>query len=260
MDWKKEYRDALLDISENPPDVRKIVEPHIPLRLYKYGSFQSSYWEKVIYKAQIYLSQADTFNDPFDCRANFNYHKAIKSGGLRKALFEQFPLDDFEKIPEKVIQKSVVEGMRKSVYVFCFSEIWDSLLMWAHYANNYNGYCIEYDMSKVRNFITYNLYPVLYERKYIDITQNLINMNNNTGLICNLAKAEEWSYEREGRIIEYTYRPLYFRKALNAIYLGKNCDKNIQKEILKWAKDNKKELYFVEASDTQYKLEAHREI
>lgn len=50
MDWKKEYRDALLDISENPPDVRKIVEPHIPLRLYKYGSFQSSYWEKVIYK------------------------------------------------------------------------------------------------------------------------------------------------------------------------------------------------------------------
>ncbi len=110
------------------------------------------------YKAQIYLSQADTFNDPFDCRANFNYHKAIKSGGLRKALFEQFPLDDFEKIPEKVIQKSVVEGMRKSVYVFCFSEIWDSLLMWAHYANNYNGYCIEYDMSKVRNFITYNLW------------------------------------------------------------------------------------------------------
>ena len=58
MDWKQEYRDALLDTSIKSPDIRSIVKPHIPSKLYKYGSFDSQYWKEVIYKAQIYLSPA----------------------------------------------------------------------------------------------------------------------------------------------------------------------------------------------------------
>lgn len=88
----------------------------------------------------------------------------------------------------------------------------------------------------------------------MDITNCLINLNNNAGLIGNTVKAEEWSYEKEWRIIEYEKRSFYLRKALKAIYLGKNCSKDIRKEILQWAKDNQKEVYSVQASNTQYKL------
>lgn len=100
----------------------------------------------------------------------------------------------------------------------------------------------------------------MYEKDYIDITSGLINLNENTGLICNLAKAEEWSYEKEWRIVDYSYHPIYFRKALRAIYLGKNCEKGVRKEILNWAKENGKEVYSVQASNTQYKLERYREV
>lgn len=258
MDWKKEYRNALLDISQNPPDVRKIIKAHIPHSLYKYGSFENCYWENVIYKAQIYLSSAKNFNDPFDCRANFEYKRAISKGEFRKRLISRFGEREVENLSNDIVQKYIIEGMREDVFVFCFSEVWNSILMWAHYGHNYNGYCIEYDMKKVRDFTIYNLYPVLYESEYIDITDSLISCNDNTGLICNVAKAEEWSYEKEWRIVEYRKNPFYFRKALKAVYLGKNCSPKIRENIIHWAQGNGKEVYIVEASRTKYELESHR--
>ncbi len=258
MDWKQEYRNALLDTSIKSPDIRKIVKPHIPSKLYKYGSFNNQYWKEVIYKAQIYLSSAKSFNDPFDCRANFNYKKAISKGDFRKRLLQTYSEIELISLPEEIVHKYIIEGMREDVFVFCFSEVWDSLLMWAHYANNYNGYCLEYDMEQVRDHIIYNLYPVLYEKNYIDITDHLIHINDNTGLISNLAKAEEWNYEKEWRIVEYIQRSFYFRKALKAIYLGKNCLSKNRNEITQWAKENNKEVYIIEASEIKYKLEAKR--
>lgn len=260
MDWKEEYKNALLDITDNPPDIRKIIKPHIPLKLYKYGSFQSNYWKDVIYKANIHLSSANIFNDPFDCKANFDYQKVINKGKFRKRLLKMFPEDELKSIPKEIIQKDVIEGMRQDVYVFCFSEVWNSILMWAHYANNYNGFCIEYDTSKIRDHILYNLYPVLYEKVYFDITDNLIDYNKNTGMICNLAKAQDWSYEKEWRIVEYSDHPIYVRKALKAIHLGKNCPQIIRDEIFQWARENSKEVYSIYPSNTQYKLERNREI
>ena len=224
MDWKEEFRNALLDMTQNPPDVRKIVKPHIPKKLFKYGSFQSEYWKQTIYKAEIFLSPAKVFNDPFDCRANFNYEKAIAVGKFRDELIKQYGKSWTEK---------VIEGMREDVFVFCFSEVWNSLLMWAHYANNYNGYCIEYDMGQVRDYLIHNLYPVLYEKDYIDITNNLINTNQNTGLICNLAKAEEWSYEKEWRIVEYQKNKLELE--INKVGLDSGYDTI---EIKKYFEEN----------------------
>lgn len=259
MEWKERYRNALLDMTNKPPNIREIIKEYIPDVLYKYGSLQSQYWKDVVYDAKIYLSQAKEFNDPFDCRANFNYTKAISRGKFRDELIERFG-EDIKKIPEEIIQKNVIEKMREDVFVFCFSEVWDSILMWAHYANNYNGYCIKYNMKQVPEYLKYNLYPVLYEKNYIDITESLININDNTGRICNLAKAAEWSYEREWRIVEYERKRVYFRRALQAIYLGKNCSEKNKRDIMEWAKQKNKEVYIVEASKTQYKLEARREV
>lgn len=258
MDWKKEYRDALLDISVDPPDIRKIVEPHIPLRLYKYGSFQSQFWEKVICRGQIYFSPASEFNDPFDCKANFDYYKAVGNGKFREELLKLYPDGFFDNIPEEMVQKGIIEGIRQDIHIFCFSEVWDSVLMWAHYADNYNGYCIEYDTNYFSEYLTDKLYPVLYEEEYIDITENLIHSNDNVGMICLLAKAKDWFYEKEWRIIWTGQGARNQKKAIKAIYIGRNCSSEIHKKIEQWGKENNKEIYSVRASDKQYKLEADR--
>lgn len=255
--WKEEYRNILLDITSDYPDVKKIVQQHIPSHLYKYGSFRSQYWKDVIYKAQIYLSSPVEFNDPFDCKANFDYKLAVKGGKFRDELNTTIEKDIIEKIPDEFVQK-VIETMRKNVFVFCFSEVWNSILMWAHYADSYSGYCIEYDMNKVRGFLTENLYPVLYEKEYIDITNSLIYTRSKPGLICHLAKAKEWEYEKEWRIIENNQKAIYFRKALKAVYLGINCSKKIEEDIVKWAENNNKEVYLIKESRTRYELERHR--
>lgn len=258
MCWSDKYRDALLDKTENPSDIRGIIKPHIPRYLYKYGRFDSSYWKDTIFKGKIHLSRAIVFNDPFDCKANFDYKKAVNEGRFREKLLEKYTQHDIELLSQNDIYQNVIQGMREDVFVFCFSEVWDSILMWAHYANNYTGYCIEYDISKVKEYMKYNLYPVLYEKEYINITENLINCNKNTGLICNLSKSVDWAYEKEWRIVEYRENPFYYRKAIKSIYLGCNCSNVHKNEITKWAKDNDKEIYLVEPAKTQYKLEAYK--
>lgn len=258
-DWKTSYRNALLDKTTNPPDIRTIIKPNIPSKLYKYGRFNSPYWRDTIFKGKIHLSPAKEFNDPFDCRANFDFQKAIGSGKFRDVLLQRgIPDDEIKLLSQDSIYTKVIELMREDVFVSCLSEVWDSLLMWAHYANNYNGYCIEYDITQVRDYLKYNLYPVLYEDKYIDITDNLIHLNRNSGLICNLAKANEWQYEREWRIVEYREQPFYWRKSISAIYLGQHCSNYDKDEVVKWAKDQGKKVYLIEPSKTEYKLERYR--
>lgn len=258
MEWRKEYRKALLSTDINSPDIRDIIRLHMPEKLYKYGSFQSEYWRETVFKAKIYLSPAKVFNDPFDCRAHINYKKAISKGDFRERLLQHYSKDEIESLSEEDVQKYTIERMREKIYVFCFSEVWNSLLMWAHYANNYNGYCIEYDMTKVRDYIKTNLFPILYEEEYIDITDYLISTNSNTGLISNLIKAKEWQYEKEWRIVKYKENPFYFRPAVKAIYLGTNCSKDDKEEILKWAKDSNRKVYNIQISKTKYNLEAQR--
>lgn len=258
MDWREDYRNALLNATSNTHIISKIAKSHIPPKLYKYGSFQSEYWRETLYKAKIHLSPANVFNDPFDCRARFNQKEVIRKGLFREKLLSIFSKEDIESLPEEIVQNYIVEEMRKVVYVFCFSEVWNSLLMWAHYANNYNGYCIEYDMSQASDLVKYNLYPVLYEKEYIDLTENLANLKADTGFLCNLVKAVDWQYEKEWRIIKYNDNPFYLRPALKAVYLGKNCLSENKKEILDWAKDNGKNVFDIGISKTRYDLEAQK--
>lgn len=255
--WKEEYRKILLDATSDCPNIKNIVQQYIPLNLYKYGSFRSEYWKNVICKAQIYLSSPIEFNDPFDCKANFDYKRATKKGFFRNELLKTLSEEKIDKFPSEFVQ-NVTEMIRKNTFVFCFSEVWNSILMWSHYADSHSGYCVEYDMSQVKNYLIENLYPVLYEKEYVDMTDSLVYTRSKPGLICHLVKAKEWDYEREWRIVENNKKPIYFKKALKAVHLGINCSPKIRGEIIQWAKENNKEVYIIEASKKRYELERNR--
>lgn len=131
------------------------------------------------------------------------------------------------EITDKIINN--IDAISNLAYLKSFSEDSNNLLMWAHYANNYSGMCVEYDFSKLPKELIYHLFPVIYSNKRhpnsslefaISDLYNLKSDNDATDgpqddyfwlkdtMHLFLNKSEVWSYEKEWRIV-VTYPQLY---------------------------------------------------
>ncbi|MDO4332786.1 MAG: DUF2971 domain-containing protein [Eubacteriales bacterium] len=91
-------------------------------------------------------------------------------------------------------QNAASRNLQRTVFIACFSERPDSLLMWGHYANNHRGICVGYDLKKLIE--NYDCLPVIYEE---ELPQNI---NNAHILKDTLTKYRDWEYEKEWRIIK----------------------------------------------------------
>lgn len=117
--------------------------------------------------------------------------------------------------------------------------------MWKNYANNYSGYCIEFDMSNYE--FEDALFPVIYDDErsndiirtiVLDFISKLIGgINNDTHSdISNyvrmfLTKASKWEYQKEWRIIGNGNTKIQAPN-IKAVYLGKEVtDINRQKML-----------------------------
>jgi hypothetical protein len=72
---------------------------------------------------------------------------------LKKARIAELN-DPFELIAAELNKKShrrALEGLRQTLSrdtgLLCFSESWDHLLMWSHYANKHQGICLGFDVD-----------------------------------------------------------------------------------------------------------------
>jgi hypothetical protein len=89
-----------------------------------------------------------------------------------------------------------VAGDRTRYRVYCLGPDSGNLLMWAHYADNHRGVCLEFDTrDEVMCFplrVEYSAqFPVM--RAYTtDLVDNLVPL---------LSKSDVWAYEREYRLI-----------------------------------------------------------
>lgn len=115
------------------------------------------------------------------------------------------------------VQKKIHEDMSTSQsksfassFKLCsFSEINNSMLMWAHYANYHQGFCIEYSLENIpySDFRRRFLYPVIYSDKMFDATEHFKmgveheSFNNLHLTLAALIKAKDWSYEKEWRLV-----------------------------------------------------------
>lgn len=120
----------------------------------------------------------------------------------------------------EVLQKAVMENlqintknrlklMQDSMRVCSFCESSNQLLMWSHYADSHQGFCIEYDIETwerddVRKQL---LFPVIYQTNFYDSTNHLLNyiqkseFNNLYPIIAGSTKSKHWEYEQEWRFI-----------------------------------------------------------
>ena len=203
----------------------------------------------ILLNARIRFAQASVFNDPFEMQPFFEKFELSVDDELRNSpdrildkaanlIYSSLPDDrkrtiTIEDIKQKVLPKlrntllndpeSVVQQFQKIVPqslseilgVLSLTEKRDNLLMWAHYAQNHEGFVIEFD----ENHTFFHRIPGLlantdqlvsrlpsqecgYLRKveYFDERPNHSSILDLTPSSVLLAKSKEWEYEQEWRM------------------------------------------------------------
>ena len=157
--------------------------------------------------------------------------------------------------------------------ISCFtSSGWNNQLMWSHYANSYSGICVEYDFTKIKDFVGF-IYPVVYsaERPTISLQdlgmkgfdlsaeEKIIRGDINMAAIFSylLTKNECWNYEKEWRIINIgeAYVPKFIMLPyIKSITFGINVDPLCRRLLLDVCKDNSIDCFDLLLDKAEYKL------
>ena len=247
MDWKSEFCEILFNQNKDPLNFDKATQlkfKWIPKSLFRFRAW-NDYTLKEINENKIWLSNPRSFNDPYDCFVSADYKKVVHSLFRNFPQTKNIPEDIWAEIEgsddpvlslsRHLAQRAIPadlryvenarllnlevkaeierkekswDAMRDETKIACFSERWDSLPMWAHYADNHRGFCIEYDLSNESEGRTAPLFPVIYSKALVplDITNDLLNLPGSGHLAIKAAifKNEDWSYECEWRLVFYT--------------------------------------------------------
>ncbi len=111
--------------------------------------------------------------------------------------------------------------IRTMSYVFSVSEEYDNDQMWAYYANNNLGFCIEYDFCKVKNLSPdlkrkmISFFKVIYNDhkqpfKFAPLLEwylagkeppELFSETNYSTMVSLITKTENWKHEKEWRLL-----------------------------------------------------------
>ncbi|MCK9401476.1 MAG: DUF2971 domain-containing protein [Bacteroidales bacterium] len=220
-----------------------------PKLIYKYHK-NNQHLLSLLIDGQLWFSHQNELNDPYDCKFALSDKFLISllkesSDTLLKDLQEKIPnLNSinkdrfFDKIlpilkSNKWMNEFYSNLFEKSGWsVCCFSASPLNEIMWAHYANNHKGVCLEFDLSKTPELYE-KLQPVTYEDTFpeIDTTDDLINAL--------LRKRTAWSQEEEWRIITNVRGTKPFNKeSLTAICFGCYADRLFIENIIKTTKES----------------------
>lgn len=267
MEWHEEFRDKFIYANK---EAIQIKNENIPKSLYKYYSFHENKIE-TLKNNKIHFSEPKGFNDPFDCSCEVLDPNVIIDEIRRKSGLLQIDKYYFDKGIE--ILKKTIDEINNGYITCCFSEDYKSILMWSHYANSHNGFCIEYNLLESPQRVINSLYPILYNDYRPNLTQDILKyINDHQYVIGNiifstyLNKAKVWSYEREWRIIHS--KNLFFRKDdidksgkdLNieckpkGIYVGLNAEPDRIRCLKSIAKQYKCLIYKMEKSKDKFEL------
>lgn len=185
----------------------------------------------------------------------------VSSGSITRTTVEPFfvALNAFNENFTRVIEAAKVDGFAQSamspsdrVGICSLSEKRDNKVMWSLYGNNYEGYCIEYDIPK-RQEVTPNLCPVIYTKrnnnKFIEkmieyamgafmraVTDGRLTGNIGASMELFCTKDTDWSYQAEWRLIANAGGKCRFLN-IKAIYLGFKVKKSNENKMKKLAKE-----------------------
>nr|WP_297705297.1 DUF2971 domain-containing protein [uncultured Butyrivibrio sp.] len=234
MDYKR-----YIELTQTDPQKAKLYKnSFIPDRLFKYISLcgDSSKDEKrfrSLQKGELHLGTYSDYNDPFEGTYLLIDEVNLSAHGWKEGMVSD-------------IYHSLVNGFK----ICSLAETTEqNMPMWAYYANNHKGFCVEYSFTdKQKDYI----FPVSYENERHEATSQLSNLiydeihvamnylgddvgkkvdmikpeSARTNVIVFLtiaAKHKSWSHEKEYRIITSDNHDS-FPAIPSRIYAGKDCD------------------------------------
>lgn len=269
--WKNEYW-KLADKFEASDNSNKkvklkyemdtLLKNNIPSYLYRYRSCTDYSFEEVS-SNNIWLSLHSEFNDPFDNLASFSIVNSLLRSNIsdiRDVLhltdYSSSELDVLQQIYNEYLndEESMQyqsEQIQNDFSSACFSEDYDSMLMWSHYARNHEGFCIEYNFKNfdLHKFNHYVIAPIDYTTK----------RPQNCGLIhSSFSKYKDWSYEKEWRITNCLladYSTEYYSGLkINSIILGAKISSENAINLISICLDKKINIYKMTLDNHKYKL------
>lgn len=246
-----------------------------PASLYKYYSDTPEKLDAVK-KNRMWYSAPCNFNDVFDCDISIDdkkvFNEALKlfsdKRGIRPGsnAWKNFRATMTQQLRAL---RSQFDELRNTTGVSCLSESENSLLMWAHYANNHRGLCVEYDLLEINRILNFSAIPVIYseERTCFDFFDpQTIEKDTLKLFIQSLtSKSPEWSYEKEWRIIRDQGAcgdkwnadkkgALLDMVQPSSIILGCAVQPEFEQEVTEYCSINRIDLYKMEKDPIQYCL------
>ena len=171
--------------------------------LYRYQPINKYTIENLIHKKN-WASNPIKFNDPFE----FN----LRSGGLINT--ECKLVDINEK--ELLIRNEIIKTL-SSMGVVSYSESYDNILLWSHYAFNHQGMCLVFEVNDPKYL---HLFKVKYRKKIFNT--GFKNSSKNHALL--YTKSKSWAYEKEHRqIFMYNERYFDYPGELKEVIFGCQC-------------------------------------
>lgn len=205
------------------------------LKLYRFQSATliDSACLKNIKNGEIWFSDPAKFNDPFDLNPNINnllqerwssvpefitaMRKALSCllenpDMYQGALFMNSALADETRAwtSEDFAQEldwdtrliSAIKARIAQFGVVCMTPQWDNRLMWAHYANSGQGFCIEYEVDWGKQQPDFRYVPVQYTSNppQLCITEAMFTPHQFLYRVLS-TKHADWAYEQEIRLV-----------------------------------------------------------
>ena len=142
---------------------------------------------------------------------------------------------------------------RKETGICSLAESKDIDYMWENYANNYSGYCIEYNLTDYE--FNVGVLPVIYQdERQTNIIMQLvgsfigqmitgfsngqIQADSSHFIRLFLTKYKKWEYQKEWRLIGKANDKMKAPK-IKAIYLGKNINKINKQKMVEYVEKRK---------------------
>jgi len=195
--------------------------------------------ERIFTHNEIYFSSPKNFNDPYDCRLPTMSFEASDSEWLNYYSQHLGRAEAEKKIREgqhkdPVHQKEfLIRFQNNKIFklgILCLSEVPDNILMWSHYAEGHQGFCLQFENTDIR------AQKVKYAESYPEANY-LLTPQDDQRKFTLLTKSNHWCYEKEWRIIEYHHDPgtsKFPKEKITGVIFGSEMHPKIKQLIRQW--------------------------
>ncbi|UTW09324.1 DUF2971 domain-containing protein [Pseudomonas benzenivorans] len=212
---------------------------------------------------ELYAAPFASLNDPFESVVVID-RNSFEIGGLVLGWAAGGKLDQGKKASSK-LEDALGEFVKftRGIGIYSLSKSATDELLWAHYANSHQGFCVEFDLENLLDYkleaeeilsVDYSLRPPT-----LSMVELMASQKSQGKLLQKLVatKSRRWNYEEEIRVCvgnpglkEYDFR------ALRAIYFGARCSYRLIRLAMRLLRGRGISYYQMQLVSESYNLEA----